>query len=69
MQALLAWAKIDEAAAFQTKDGDFDRPHASVEAMQDRAAWLAKLQPTTMRGAREALNVVQMHWIGLPVRA
>jgi hypothetical protein len=57
-KAHLTWATGDVATGFGRKDSDFECNTAAIAEMEGCAAWLAKLEPTTVLGVRETLNVV-----------
>lgn len=61
-KAVLSWAESNKADCFgANEEGDIGPgPEEAVREMGRSAQWLAKLEPRTMRGARELLTVVVM---------
>lgn len=58
-KALLEWATADAASGFMTKNvAAYEVDQSHIAAMDECADWLAKLEPVTVLGAREMLNVV-----------
>ena len=57
-ETLLRYAQSEEITLFGTVDGGRAAPEKAHRELEDGIDWLGRLEPTTVRDAREMLNVV-----------